>query len=128
MLAVGRECTTVHIEAEHWGLNLERSTVIAQSASFVGNYRVANPKRIALWISAAALLIAVVLVKAATPSSRRDSAARQPIVLLKGVGPRSTSNQTEQPLAVYGVGFKAGIRLRLGAPFDRELPLTVLDE
>lgn len=88
-----------------------------------------NPRwTTALWISAAALLVLAVLVKGAMSSKQHDSTAPGPTVFLKDVGPRSTSNQTEQPLALYGEGFKAGMRLTLGAPFGRELPLTVLDE
>jgi hypothetical protein len=37
------------------------------------------------------------------------------------------SNQTSQPLALYGQRFEEGMRLRLGPPFDRELSTTVLD-
>ncbi|WP_368669019.1 YncE family protein, partial [Corallococcus sp. CA053C] len=47
--------------------------------------------------------------------------------LLQAVGPRLTSNQTSQPLSLYGEGLVPGLRLVLGAPFARELPLTVVD-
>ena len=46
---------------------------------------------------------------------------------LVSVGPRLTSNQTPQPLAVYGEGLEPGMRLALGAPLSRELPLKVVD-
>ncbi|WP_239470897.1 MtsA protein [Archangium violaceum] len=46
---------------------------------------------------------------------------------LDAVGPRLTSNQTSQPLAVHGEGLVPGLRLVLGPPLSRELPLTVLD-
>jgi DNA-binding beta-propeller fold protein YncE len=46
---------------------------------------------------------------------------------LLAVGPRLTSNQTSQPLAVYGEGLEQGMRLALGPPLSRELPLKVVD-
>ncbi|HEX8697340.1 MAG TPA: MtsA protein, partial [Myxococcaceae bacterium] len=47
---------------------------------------------------------------------------------LLSVGPRLTSNQTAQPLAVYGERLEPGMRLALGPPLSRELPLKVVDE
>jgi len=46
---------------------------------------------------------------------------------LRDLGPRLVSNQTSQPLALYGEGFLPGMKAVLGAPLPRELPLTVLD-
>ncbi|RKH39503.1 MtsA protein [Corallococcus sicarius] len=51
----------------------------------------------------------------------------EPRPVLQAVGPRLTSNQTSQPLSLYGEGLVPGLRLVLGAPFTRELPLTVVD-
>lgn len=53
--------------------------------------------------------------------------AARPVARLLAVGPRLTSNQTAQPLAVYGEGLEPGMRLALGAPLSRELPLKVVD-
>lgn len=55
------------------------------------------------------------------------AAPTQPSARLLAVGPRLTSNQTSQPLAVYGEGLKPGMRLGLGPPLSRELPLKVVD-
>ncbi|WP_369945888.1 MtsA protein [Vitiosangium sp. GDMCC 1.1324] len=46
---------------------------------------------------------------------------------LESVGPRLTSNQTAQPLAIQGEGLAPGLRLVLGPPLSLELPLTVVD-
>ncbi|NVJ21758.1 MtsA protein [Myxococcus sp. AM011] len=46
---------------------------------------------------------------------------------LEAVGPRLTSNETSQPLSVHGARLVAGLRLSLGPPLSRELPLTVVD-
>src|SRR5690348_8610872 len=46
---------------------------------------------------------------------------------LVAVGPRLTSNQTSEPLAVYGEALEPGLRLVLGPPVSRELPLKVVD-
>lgn len=46
---------------------------------------------------------------------------------LVSVGPRLTSNQTSEPLSVYGEGLEPGMRLALGEPVSRELPLKVVD-
>jgi DNA-binding beta-propeller fold protein YncE len=57
------------------------------------------------------------------PASERA----RPMARLLAVGPRLTSNQTSQPLAVYGEGLEQGMRLALGPPLARELPLKVVD-
>ncbi|WP_181790493.1 MtsA protein [Myxococcus llanfairpwllgwyngyllgogerychwyrndrobwllllantysiliogogogochensis] len=46
---------------------------------------------------------------------------------LDSVGPRLTSNETSQPLSIQGARLVAGLRLSLGPPLSRELPLTVVD-
>jgi len=46
---------------------------------------------------------------------------------LGAIGPRLTSNQTSEPLSVYGEGLEPGMRLALGEPVSRELPLKVVD-
>ncbi|WP_241758673.1 MtsA protein [Pyxidicoccus parkwayensis] len=46
---------------------------------------------------------------------------------LLSVGPRLTSNETSQPLSVYGERLVPGLRLVLGPPLSRELPLVVVD-
>ncbi len=59
------------------------------------------------------------------------SAAPAPVVRapeLQAIGPRTLSNQTAQALAVYGKNFAPGLTLQLGAPWDLEVPLFVLDE
>jgi DNA-binding beta-propeller fold protein YncE len=51
--------------------------------------------------------------------------ARAPV--LRDIGPRQVSNQTSQPLALLGDNFYQGMTLLLGPPFDRRLPVTVVD-
>lgn len=46
---------------------------------------------------------------------------------LVDIGPRVVSNQTGQPVALVGKGFKPGMELELGAPFNRRLPVNVVD-
>jgi hypothetical protein len=46
---------------------------------------------------------------------------------LVSVGPRLTSNETSQPLSIYGERLRPGLRLVLGPPLSRELPLVVVD-
>ena len=52
---------------------------------------------------------------------------RGPAPVLRDIGPRQLSNQTSQPLALVGDHFYRGMTLTLGRPFDRTLPVTVLD-
>ncbi|MBX7113064.1 MAG: MtsA protein [Myxococcaceae bacterium] len=54
-------------------------------------------------------------------------AAASPAPRLTAVGPRVISNQTSQPLSVYGENLVAGAQLMLGEPINRAFPLTVLD-
>ena len=53
---------------------------------------------------------------------------RRPDPHLIDVGPRVVSNQTAQPLALYGSNFRRGMKLRLEKPFDRTVAVTVVDE
>jgi len=53
---------------------------------------------------------------------------RRPEPRLIDVGPRMVSNQTAQPLSLQGANLRRGMRLRVGHPFDRTVPLTVVDE
>ncbi|HUM12303.1 MAG TPA: MtsA protein [Myxococcaceae bacterium] len=52
---------------------------------------------------------------------------RRPAPRLTDVGPRVVSNQTTQPLSIYGENLRRGMTLRLAAPFERTVPLTVVD-
>ncbi|HVG61241.1 MAG TPA: MtsA protein, partial [Hyalangium sp.] len=61
-------------------------------------------------------------ISAPNPTDPARAAAR-----LVAVGPRLTSNQTSEPLSVYGEGLEQGMRLALGPPVSRELPLKVVD-
>ncbi len=47
---------------------------------------------------------------------------------LKAVGPRLISNQTSQPIAIYGSGFRHGARLHLGGPFNRDASIATWDD
>jgi hypothetical protein len=47
--------------------------------------------------------------------------------MVADVGPRTISNQTRYPIAVYGSGLSAGMQLALEEPFSRSFPLVVLD-
>ena len=46
---------------------------------------------------------------------------------LLDVGPRVLSNQTAQPISLYGENLRPGMKLRLGAPFDRTVSVVVAD-
>ena len=52
---------------------------------------------------------------------------RRPAGRLTGVGPRVVSNQTSQPVSLYGENLRRGMKLRLSEPFDRAVPMTVVD-
>jgi DNA-binding beta-propeller fold protein YncE len=53
---------------------------------------------------------------------------RRPEPVLTDVGPRVVSNQTAQPLALYGRNLRRGMKLRLGPPFQGTVPVTVVDD
>jgi len=76
-------------------------------------------------------LVAFALVACQKPASTSDAAASAPARVgprLLAVGPRTLSNQTSQPLTVVGERLTPDLRLRLGAPVELDVPLTVLDE
>ncbi|HZI10485.1 MAG TPA: MtsA protein [Myxococcus sp.] len=81
-------------------------------------------------LAVAAVLVAVV-ASVGVVTLRRDAPA--PMVApvagprLVSVGPRLISNETSQPLSVQGERLAPGLRLALGPPLSRELPLTVVD-
>ncbi|TSC33724.1 MtsA protein [Corallococcus sp. Z5C101001] len=75
-------------------------------------------------------LLAVVLKSRGVPPPpppEAPAAPAEPRPILQAVGPKLTSNQTSQPLSLYGEALVPGLRLVLGAPFSREVPLTVVD-
>jgi DNA-binding beta-propeller fold protein YncE len=43
------------------------------------------------------------------------------------VGPRLLSNETSEPLQIYGIGLSSGMSLVFGPPLQRRLPLHVVD-
>lgn len=55
-------------------------------------------------------------------------AGREPSTVLLTVGPRLLSNATSTALSITGVGLSKATHLALGAPANRTLPLTVLDD
>lgn len=66
----------------------------------------------------------------ARPRPRRDAgdaAPHEAAIELQAVGPRFVSNQTRQPLQLYGRGLADGMKLHLGAPVDRDLPVRTID-
>jgi sugar lactone lactonase YvrE len=74
------------------------------------------------------LLLCALVLGTAACSAKKSTSASQPRVHLRGIGPRLISNQTSQPLAIYGDGFQSGMRLHLGAPFERDVAVTVIDK
>jgi len=60
---------------------------------------------------------------------QRDAAPapEEPAVALHAVGPRFVSNQTRQPLQLYGSGLADGMTLHLGPPVNRDLPVRATD-
>lgn len=74
-----------------------------------------------------ALLLAATVVAAAIAAGALYARSRGPAPVLRDIGPRQVSNQTSQPLALVGEHFYQGMTLSLGAPFQRTLPVTVVD-
>ncbi len=73
-------------------------------------------------------LIAVLTAVGAWWFSRRSPIpVPVPSAHLSRVGPTRASNQTSQPLALYGDGLLSGMQLQVGAPVSRTLPVTVVD-
>src|SRR5690348_3364422 len=83
---------------------------------------------IAAGLAAVAILglLAIVLMPREAPTPT-PPAAPEPRPILQAVGPKLTSNQTSQPLSLYGENLVPGLRLVLGAPLSREVPLKVVD-
>ncbi|HEY4222738.1 MAG TPA: MtsA protein, partial [Myxococcota bacterium] len=48
-------------------------------------------------------------------------------IALRGISPRSMSNETAQPLLLFGRGFSPTQKLHAGAPVDRDLALVIDD-
>ncbi|MBN8228986.1 MtsA protein [Corallococcus macrosporus] len=69
-------------------------------------------------------LLAIVVLPREAPEPPQPAPPRP---ILQAVGPKLTSNQTSQPLSLYGENLVPGLRLVLGAPLSREVPLTVAD-
>lgn len=72
--------------------------------------------------------VSLSLVALACSPGKAANGARSPLMHLAGIGPRLISNQTSQPIAVYGSGLRAGARLHLGPPFSRDFPIAIWDE
>lgn len=90
--------------------------------------RVTKASSRALPIVIAAALGAMALVGLRVGAGHGVASPARPRMVLRDVGPRLTSNQTSQPLSLVGSGFKPEMKLRLGPPFDRQLPVSVLDD
>lgn len=60
---------------------------------------------------------------------RRDAGATHAPTgpVLSAVGPRFVSNETKEPLQIYGEGLANGMILHLGAPLNRDLQVRVVD-
>jgi hypothetical protein len=65
--------------------------------------------------------------RAPAGSGASPPAESTPRPRLVSVGPRLTSNETSQPLSVHGERLVPGLKLALGPPLSRELPLVVVD-
>ena len=92
-----------------------------------GRGRMANSRWLLLALVFLALGAGIVALPSLSRRGNPDSMESRPGPVLRDVGPRLVSNQTSQPLALYGSGFAAGLRVALGPPFSRELPATVVD-
>jgi DNA-binding beta-propeller fold protein YncE/mono/diheme cytochrome c family protein len=78
---------------------------------------------LALCLGAVAVFVMRTRDQPAAPVEAPARSGARPVA----VGPRLTSNQTSEPLAVYGEALEPGLRLVLGPPVSRELPLKVVD-
>jgi DNA-binding beta-propeller fold protein YncE len=83
------------------------------------------PVVVALVVCLGGVAVLVMRPKGPPPPERVEPS--RPAARLLAVGPRLTSNQTSQPLSVYGERLEPGMRLALGPPVSRELPLKVVD-
>lgn len=85
----------------------------------------------ALGVTAAAAGVGV--LRERPPARETEAASASPVAAstvgprLLSVGPKLVSNETSQPLSVYGERLTPGLRLVLGPPLARELPLVVVD-
>ncbi|RKI52792.1 MtsA protein [Corallococcus sp. AB049A] len=82
------------------------------------------------WIATGLAVVAVLGVLAIVMMPQEapgPPAPPEPRPVLQAVGPKLTSNQTSQPLSLYGENLVPGLRLVLGAPLSREVPLKVVD-
>src|SRR4051812_13072117 len=77
------------------------------------------------------VIVVVALAVRAAPRIARmlapsdpDNGGARPVLALREIGPRYTSNQTSQPLALYGDGFVQGMKVKVG---ELELTPFVLD-
>ncbi|HMK73005.1 MAG TPA: MtsA protein, partial [Myxococcaceae bacterium] len=73
------------------------------------------------------ILLAAALAAVAIAVGELALHLRGPAPVLRDIGPRQVSNQTSQPLQLIGDHFYPGMALLLGEPFQRELPVSVLD-
>lgn len=70
--------------------------------------------------------VAIILLRREHPPEPKHPV---PVPVLASIGPRLVSNQTSQPLSLYGSGFEHGMRLKFsGGGIDVSLPLTVVDQ
>ena len=97
----------------------------AESVALAPHVR-ARPRRGATRVGSAWLAGSVALVGLVAAVAWQTQ-LRRPEGRLVDVGPRVVSNQTSQPVALHGENFRRGMRLRLSAPFDRTVPMTVVD-
>ena len=86
----------------------------------------ARPRRGATRIGSAWLAGSIALV-GLVGAVAWQTQLRRPEARLVDVGPRVVSNQTSQPVALYGQNFRQGMKLRLSPPFDRTVAVTVVD-
>lgn len=64
---------------------------------------------------------------AMAPSASPSAAPSSGQPAITGVSPRVASNQTDVPLFVFGRSLTAAQKLHLGSPFNRDVPLQVVD-
>lgn len=96
-------------------------------ASVGGWPHVTHLTRNLILVAVLAALAAVAGVLVRGREAPREAPLAQPGPRLLAVGPKLTSNQTSQPLAVYGERLTPGLRLVVGPPLSLELPLKVED-
>lgn len=82
-------------------------------------------KRTSVGLGLVLILVAGGLVAAVGWRSSHRAVAPAPV--LRALGPRTVSNQTASPLALYGEHFRAGMTLTLGAPVNLRVTPAVAD-